>query len=67
MEIWSNEAQERIIVGIHQDKMELLQKVCQEENCPLAIVGEITEGTQFIVKDGLDGDTVMDMDMEELL
>jgi len=67
LEIWSNESQERFILGIHPDKIHIFKKMCEIENAPFAIVGEIEEWTQFKVINKPTWEVVMDMDMEELL
>ncbi len=67
LEIWSNESQERFILGIHPDKTHIFKRTCEIENAPFSIVGEIEEGTQFTVVDKTTWEIVMDMDMEELL
>ncbi|MEY3220840.1 MAG: hypothetical protein RIT27_2197 [Pseudomonadota bacterium] len=65
MEIWSNEAQERYVLGIKPDDLSMFSKLCERERCLFAVVGEATENQQLIVKDG---DThVVDMPLQVLL
>ncbi|MGH8685830.1 MAG: phosphoribosylformylglycinamidine synthase, partial [Nitrosospira sp.] len=39
MQIWSNEAQERYVLAIRPESMELFQAICERERCPFALVG----------------------------
>ncbi|TAL71840.1 MAG: phosphoribosylformylglycinamidine synthase [Rhodanobacter sp.] len=43
MQIWSNEAQERYVLGIAQDNLAAFEALCQRERCPYAIVGTATK------------------------
>ncbi len=47
MEIWCNEAQERYVLGISQQNLDLFKAICERERCPYAIVGESTEEQQL--------------------
>jgi phosphoribosylformylglycinamidine synthase len=51
MQIWSNEAQERYVLAIHPESLELFQQICERERCPFAIVGEATQEAQLVVVD----------------
>ncbi len=51
MEIWSNEAQERYVLGIAPDQLPLFEQFCQRERCPYAVVGEVTAAQQLLVVD----------------
>jgi len=43
MEIWSNEAQERYVLAIRPESLELFEEICARERCPFAVLGEATE------------------------
>ncbi|HET8763968.1 MAG TPA: phosphoribosylformylglycinamidine synthase, partial [Rhodanobacter sp.] len=42
MQIWSNEAQERYVLGIAQDDLAQFEALCVRERCPYAVVGAAT-------------------------
>lgn len=46
-EIWSNEAQERYVLGISKENINILSDICKRERCPYAIVGEIKPHRQL--------------------
>jgi phosphoribosylformylglycinamidine synthase len=48
-EIWSNESQERYVMAIAPESLELFQSFCERERCPFAVVGVATEERQLIV------------------
>ena len=54
-EIWSNEAQERYVLAILPEHLELFQQMCERERCPFAVVGHATAERQLIVLDQRDG------------
>ncbi|MFI4940892.1 MAG: phosphoribosylformylglycinamidine synthase, partial [Burkholderiales bacterium] len=69
-EIWSNESQERYVLGIAQESLPLFQALCERERCPFAVVGVTTEERQLKVIDpessNYDANPV-DMPMDVLL
>ena len=67
MQIWCNEAQERYVLAIAPERMELFAELCERERCPFAVVGEATEERQLIVGDGHFNNTPVDLPMEMLL
>jgi phosphoribosylformylglycinamidine synthase len=50
-EIWCNESQERYVLAIAPDSLELFQALCQRERCPFAVVGVATDKRDLIVFD----------------
>ncbi|MFZ6813200.1 phosphoribosylformylglycinamidine synthase [Undibacterium sp. Rencai35W] len=66
-EIWSNESQERYVLGIAPDSLALFQYFCERERCPFAVVGTATEERQLKVIDPEQGNTPVDMPMNVLL
>jgi phosphoribosylformylglycinamidine synthase len=52
-EIWSNESQERYVMAIAPESLELFQSFCERERCPFAVVGVATEERQLVLGDGL--------------
>jgi phosphoribosylformylglycinamidine synthase len=66
-EIWSNESQERYVLGIAQESLPLFQTLCERERCPFAVVGVTTEERQLKVIDPEYGANPVDMPMDVLL
>jgi phosphoribosylformylglycinamidine synthase len=66
-EVWSNEAQERYVLAVARDKLDLFQALCVRERCPFAVVGEATDDRRLEVRDPLFGNTPVDMELPALL
>lgn len=66
-EIWCNESQERYVLAIAPDSLELFQSMCERERCPFAVVGVTTEARELILEDGEGGERAIDMPMDVLL
>jgi phosphoribosylformylglycinamidine synthase len=65
-EIWCNESQERYVMAIAPQSLELFKSFCERERCPFAVVGVATEERQLVVAD--DGAaSPVDMPMNVLL
>jgi phosphoribosylformylglycinamidine synthase len=67
MQIWSNEAQERYVLAIRPESVELFKAICQRERCPFAVVGTARAQQQLIVTDSVFGNRPVDMDISVLL
>jgi len=68
MEIWSNEAQERYVLGIAPESLPLFEQFCERERCPYAVVGEATKEQQLLVTDAEHADAnPVDMPLHVLL
>jgi len=69
MELWCNEAQERYVLAISLDQIEIFQRICERERCPYEIVGEAVEAEQptLILGDGYFDNTPIDIPMDVLL
>ncbi len=50
-EIWSNESQERYVLAIMPDRLELFAELAERERCPFAVVGTASEHTELKVVD----------------
>ena len=50
-EIWCNESQERYVLAIAPQSLELFRSLCERERCPFAVVGAATEERQLVVAD----------------
>jgi phosphoribosylformylglycinamidine synthase len=51
MEIWSNESQERYVLGIAAKDLDTFKDICERERCPFAVVGEATKEDHLVVTD----------------
>ena len=51
-EIWCNESQERYVLAVLRENVELFKEIADRERCPFAIVGVATEQRQLRVVDG---------------
>lgn len=51
LEIWCNEAQERYVLGVREDRLAAFEAICARERCPYAVVGEAIEEAQLEVRD----------------
>ncbi len=50
-EIMLSESQERMIFVINPKDVELAQAICEKHEIPSAVIGEVTEGNNMVVKD----------------
>ncbi len=67
MQIWSNEAQERYVLAILPESLELFRAICERERCPFAVVGRATVSEQLVVADPVFENRPVDMDLSVLL
>jgi len=67
MEIWCNEAQERYVLAIAEDKLEAFKALCERERAIYAVVGNATEERHLLVGDALFENNPVDMSMDMLL
>lgn len=66
-EIWSNESQERYVLAIAEENLDLFNDLCIRERCPYAIVGKATEERQLKVVDSAYQNEPVNMPMDVLL
>ncbi len=65
-EIWSNESQERYVLGIAPESLAQFKAFCERERCPFAVVGVATEERELVLVD--EGqETPVQMPMDVLL
>ncbi len=67
MGIWCNEAQERYVLIISAANEHLIHEICERENCPYAVIGQLSDDQQLLVKDDVFDNSVVDMPMQMLL
>lgn len=66
MEIWCNESQERYVMGVAPENLDLFSKICERERAPFAVVGEATVEQRLILTDSLLNTTPIDLEMSVL-
>ncbi|CAH2353844.1 phosphoribosylformylglycinamidine synthase [[Candida] railenensis] len=66
MEIWCNESQERYVLGVSPENLEMFSKICERERAPFAVVGEATSEQRLILTDSLLKSTPIDLEMSVL-
>jgi phosphoribosylformylglycinamidine synthase len=65
-EIWSNESQERYVLAIAPEHLELFTALADRERCPFAVVGRATQNTQLEVVDAYSSVTPVALDLDVL-
>ena len=65
-EIWCNESQERYVLAIAPQSLDLFRALCERERCPFAVVGVATEERRLAVANE-GAPAPVDMPMEVLL
>ena len=65
-EIWCNESQERYVLAVEPENIEVFEKICLSEKCPYAVVGTATKEKQIIVKDSSFSNVPIDLPMAVL-
>ena len=66
LEIWCNEAQERYVLSIHPEDLEIFDQICKRERCPYAVVGEVAKHGNLRLKDEVFDNYPIDMPMDVL-
>ncbi|WP_264696325.1 phosphoribosylformylglycinamidine synthase [Candidatus Nitrosacidococcus sp. I8] len=66
LEIWCNEAQERYVLAVNPNQIDLFQNICERERCPWAIVGRTTERERLIVSDSYFNNNSVNIPMDLL-
>ncbi|PKM13222.1 MAG: phosphoribosylformylglycinamidine synthase [Gammaproteobacteria bacterium HGW-Gammaproteobacteria-3] len=66
MQIWCNEAQERYVVAIKPQALDLFKAFCEREHCLYAVIGEATEAEHLVLNDSLLGERAIDLPMSLL-
>jgi phosphoribosylformylglycinamidine synthase len=66
-EVWCNESQERYVLAIAADRLDLFRSLCERERCPFAVLGEATHDRRLLVRDPFFSNNPVDMDLPALL
>ena len=67
MGIWCNEAQERYVLIIADERIDEFRDLCERERCPVSDIGELTDDGRLVVNDRDFGNRPVDMPMQMLL
>ncbi len=67
MQIWSNEAQERYVLSILPESLELFRAICKRERCPFSVVGKATRKENLSINDSVFDNHPVDMEISVLL
>ncbi|MBY6106785.1 phosphoribosylformylglycinamidine synthase [Ferrimonas balearica] len=67
LELWCNESQERYVMAVAAENLEVFDAICKRERAPYAVIGEATEELQLVLEDSHFGNNPIDMPMEVLL
>lgn len=67
MGIWCNEAQERYVLLVAEDRIDEFTALCERERCPASVIGTLTDDGNLVVNDRDFDNRVVDMPMQMLL
>ena len=67
MEIWCCEAQERYVLAVLPDNLELFLSLCERERCPVAVVGQATGDKHLSLSDDHFDNKPIDIDIGVIL
>jgi phosphoribosylformylglycinamidine synthase len=67
MGIWCNEAQERYVLIVGDDRVDEFKTLCERERCPVSVIGTLTGDGNLSVNDRDFGNRIVDMPMQMLL
>lgn len=66
MQIWCNEAQERYVVAIKPESLDLFKSFCEREHCLYAVIGKAAEQEHLQLNDALLASKPVDLPMSVL-
>ena len=67
LELWCNEAQERYVLAIPNDRLEAFRLLCNRERCPFAVVGRATNAPHLLATDEHFGNSPVDLPLDVIL
>ena len=67
LQIWCNESQERYVLAVMPQKLELFEQFCRRERARYAIIGEATAEKRIVLTDEYFKNTPIDLPLEVLL
>jgi len=66
MQIWCNESQERYVLALKPEALELFRTFCERERCPYAVIGQATAEERLVLTDRLLGEDAVHIPMSLL-
>ncbi|KAK7179583.1 phosphoribosylformylglycinamidine synthase [Paraphaeosphaeria sporulosa] len=51
LQIWCNESQERYVLAVGPDDLDLFKRICKRERCGFSVVGTATKEQRLVLKD----------------
>jgi phosphoribosylformylglycinamidine synthase len=66
MQIWCNEAQERYVLALKPEALDLFRAFCERERCPYAVIGHAAEEENLVLSDHLLGNDPVNVPMSLL-
>mmetsp|Transcript_2387 Transcript_2387/g.3381 ORF Transcript_2387/g.3381 Transcript_2387/m.3381 type:complete len:1089 (-) Transcript_2387:913-4179(-) len=67
LEIWASEYQENNALLIRPESRDIFQAIADRENCPIRVLGEVSNDGRVVVHDSQDGSTPVDLPLELVL
>lgn len=67
LEIWGAEYQENNALLLRPADAALFDRICKRENCPYALLGQVTGDGRVVLHDAVDDSTPVDLDLELVL
>lgn len=67
LEIWGAEYQENDALLLRPEDVDLFHKICTRENCPYALLGQVTGDGRVVLHDAQDDSTPFDLDLDLVL
>ncbi|ULJ61247.1 phosphoribosylformylglycinamidine synthase [Wielerella bovis] len=67
LQIWCNESQERYVLSILPENLDLFKQICERERCPFAVVGTATDDGHLQVRDDLFNNNPVNLPLNVLL
>jgi phosphoribosylformylglycinamidine synthase len=66
-EIWCNEAQERYVLAVAPQDLQVFESICARERCPFAVLGTATDDGRLRVEDELLQKPPVDVELDMIL
>jgi phosphoribosylformylglycinamidine synthase len=63
LQIWCNEAQERYVMAVGPDDLELFKRICNRERCGYSVVGTATQEQRLVLRDSDSKETPTPIDL----
>ncbi|MFA9487959.1 MULTISPECIES: phosphoribosylformylglycinamidine synthase [unclassified Mannheimia] len=67
LEIWCNESQERYVLAVSPEKLDIFTALCERERAPFAVIGEATKEKHLTLADTHFNNKPIDLPMNVLL